>query len=58
MKNIRNYALLVLLLIARGVTIQAQKPFKLEVGATGYATWVSPDFFEQTVFDFNDGQLP
>ena len=59
MKYLKIYALLALLLMAGGMMhIQAQKPFKLEVGATGYATWVSPDFFEQTVFDFNDGQLP
>ena len=60
MKYLKIYALLALLLMAGGVTMQgqAQKPFKLQVGATGYASWVSPDYLEQTVFDFNDGQLP
>ena len=58
MKYLKIYALLALLLMAGGVTMQAQKPFRLQVGATGFATWVNPDYLEQTVFNFNDGQLP
>ncbi len=58
MKTTRLYPLLAFLLMAGGLTMQAQKPFRLQVGATGFATWVNPDYLEQTVFDFNDGQLP
>ena len=52
--------LFALLLAVAGMKmqVQAQKPFRLQVGATGYASWVNPDYLEQTVFDFNDGQLP
>ena len=53
----KKYAFILLaVLLASG--LWAQKPFKLQVGVTGYATWVNPDYLEQTVFDFNDGQLP
>ena len=53
MKTIRLYTLLALLLMAGGVSmqVQAQKPFRLQVGATGYANWINPDYLEQTVFD-------
>ena len=60
MRTTRILTLIVLMMMAGGVTMQgrAQKPFRLQVGATGYASWLNPDYLEQAVFDFNDGQLP
>ena len=60
MKTTRICTLLALLMVVGVMTrqAQAQKPFRLQVGATGYANWINPDYLEQTVFDFNDSQIP